>query len=36
MIGNGVLNTLEGVKTYNDRPTEHCIITDCGVFKISK
>lgn len=32
--GNNALMALENQKTYNERPTVFCRITDCGVYKV--
>lgn len=34
--GTRVLDKLEMVDTYNDRPTKQCVITDCGVLMEDK
>lgn len=32
--GSAVLDQLEGVSTFNQRPTKPCTVTDCGIFKV--
>ena len=34
--GVEVLEQIEAVSTYNERPLSECLIVDCGVFDITK
>ena len=34
--GVEVLNQIEAVSTYNERPLSECLIVDCGILNITK